>query len=254
MNNVDQNQINELFDQSPKEVQDIILGDELDNIAIELGTKYKIHIDLLTHLKDTIILILVGATEPENALASFKEHLKLDDDTTLALVRDLNISLFQKVRIDLFGKELAKDEVKKITLGDNKNTTKDALREQITNKTRREALINKTPSERIDPLKRGRVIGSRAQLMEQLEVLEAIPTNEDVEERLNKIKSKISSVNNLIEDNSKEEDEVMKVKSEAKELFAEKGDTLIKPESKTATYSKAPTNYNVDPYRETAEE
>ena len=37
-------------------------------------------------------------------------------------------------------------------------------------------------------------------------------------------------------------------------MFGEKGKTTVTPVAKVATYSVAPTRYNLDPYRETAED
>ena len=63
--------------------------------------------------------------------------------------------------------------------------------------------------------------------------------------RLNKIKEQIASID------SKGDTRALDSNIALQEfMFGEKGNTVAKAESKSATYSTAPTKYNVDPYRE----
>lgn len=241
------NQIKQAFNDSPKEVQGIILGNELNDLALSLSEKYKIHTDLIVHFKDIVILLLVGIMKPEEAFSSLKEHLALDDETTTGLLQDLDQNVFQKVRLSLLGKKTSKDEIKIITLGNKDVAQKEDLREQIANTTRRMPVQTKTPLDDFTNAKKSIINGTRTQLLEQIEILEAIPSDEAVEERLNNIKEKLTSINEKME-------EGRKVKDEAKEFFAELGDKIADNTPKVASYSKAPTKYNIDPYRELAED
>jgi hypothetical protein len=91
--------------------------------------------------------------------------------------------------------------------------------------------------------------GSRSQLLEQLQILGTIPNDEEIETRLKHIHEQIDLIKKQEEDNVLESNVALK-----SFMFGEKGTTVADPRLQVATYSGAPTEYNVDPYRETAEE
>ena len=237
--------LSELFEQSDPEIKKIIQGDELDKITTSLGELHKISIDNYVPLKNIIVLVLLGALHPEDIVSSLKESLQIDETSARSISSDLDKTIFEKVRTSYVDKEEKNDGIKNITVGEK--TEKDALREQIVDKTKRESAITKSPIKNLPPTKKTIVQGSRNQLLEQLQILESIPKDEDVEARLKHIKDQIETI-----DGAKEEQRSLS--QEASEIIAKVGETVMNPETKAATYSKAPTHYNVDPYREVAEE
>ena len=239
----------EAFDNAPQVIKDLILNKEEEASAVWLGEKYKLHIDSLVHLKDLIVLILLGQISTEEVFTVMTKELKIDDITAYSIAEDLDKTIFQKARIAVLGKELAKpkDEVKTIKLGENGDSNKENLREQITNINKRDPTANRATFGKFDDGKKLIVNGSRDQLMEQLEILGTIPTDDFVEGRLKDIKEKIGSINKKIEEQSE-------ITDTAKEFFDEVGNMVVEPTPRVAPYSKAPIHYNVDPYRELSEE
>jgi hypothetical protein len=90
--------------------------------------------------------------------------------------------------------------------------------------------------------------GTRTQLLEQLQVLDAIPDDEEITARLKKIQEQITGME--VKDEHQLDSNIA-----LQEFMPKDGDSgVIVASEKAATYSKAPTKYNVDPYREIAEE
>jgi hypothetical protein len=115
-------------------------------------------------------------------------------------------------------------------------------------KSKRESGINKDQS--TPAPKKTTVLkpGSRAQLIEQLQVLGTIPDDEEIGERLAHIQEQIGKIKKQEEDNSL--DSKIALKSF---MFGEKGKDVAETVVAHATYSVAPTQYNIDPYKEVVE-
>ena len=246
MDNEDKHsQIKDAFAQAPQAIQKMILGKEVDDATMSIGFVYKIPINLHTHLKDIIILILLGIILPGEVVDTLKKELHVDETTAYKMAVDLDKSILQSTRIKLMGDDYIKDGVKKIKVGDT--TSKEELRSQIMDQTKKESAINKSPTEGQTPLKKKPVSGSRNQLIEQLQILQSITNSEEVEARLNHIKEQVASID-------KKEEIKRTLTKKAEESINQLGDNLVIPHGKVATYSRAPTHYNVDPYREMAED
>ncbi len=238
-------QIREAFAKAPVQIQKMITGKEVDDATMSIGFVYKIPINLHTHLKDIIILILLGIILPGEVVDTLKKELHVDEATAYKMAVDLDKSILQTTRIKLVGEDFAKDGVKKIKVGDT--TSKEELRSQILDQTKKESALNKSPTEgQLAPKKKPNN-GSRNQLIEQLQVLQSITNSEEVEARLSHIREQIASID--------KKEEIKKTLTKAvEENIAERGDQLVVPKERVATYSRAPTHYNVDPYREVFED
>ena len=111
--------------------------------------------------------------------------------------------------------------------------------------TKRDSGLNKNQSSPLQKKPTVIALGSRSQLMEQLQVLSSIPNDEEIEERLKHIQEQIGAIK------KKEEEDSLDSKIALKSfMFGEKGKTVADPTVNRSTYSVAPTKYNVDPYRE----
>ena len=126
---------------------------------------------------------------------------------------------------------------------------KEELRKEILDTTKRPEVKVDIPVDTSQKIQQVNLQpGSRSQLLEQLQVLETIPNDDEVEERLNKIKEQIASID------SKGDERALDSNIALQEfMFGEEGNTVAKASTKSATYSTAPTKYNVDPYREIGE-
>lgn len=235
----------ELFEATPSGIKTLIKGGELKAAAVQLGEKYKIQIGEYTILSNLIGFILIGALDPSNVVRAFKELLEMSEPDAIALAQDLEKGILQKAR--------------SITLGTSGNDvavlefkgprSPDELRKEILDTTKRESALMKPQTSGI-PKKTTQVTpGSRSQLIEQLQILSSIPNDEEVEERLSHIQEQINSIKKKEDDNSLQSNIALK-----SFMFGEQGKETAPAIQKTATYSVAPTHYNLDPYREVPED
>jgi len=257
----------ELFEQAPAEIKELIIGDAVTNVTAILGKSYKIPVSSYVAFENIISYILIGAILPENAVKAIIEILRFDEDTAYKLASDLDKTILEKARISILGKS-PKDMV---TLSFQEGRTPDELRKEILDTTKRGPILPpeepaKTPMQATkdalaaattpeepssSPAAQSKspvMAGSRSALMEQLKMLDTIPDDEEIAERIRKIQEQISGSN--------KENERGLESTVALQEFMPKNEEVeaVAPEIQAATYSKAPTKYNVDPYREVSEE
>jgi hypothetical protein len=246
------NQLKNLYANANKDVQAYLMTDELDGAVAVFGKVYKLPVSSYLALKNTITLILLGAILPENAVDALEKNCGMPGGDAYSLAKDLDETVFQKVRLSVLGKSTA--DVKTIKLEDD-TASKEELRKEIMDTTKRPSEASTTPEE---PGKEGYVTiqkailqpGSRSQLLEQLQVLDEIPNDDEVSERLSKIKEQIATLDSK-KDNTHDLDSNIALEEF---MFGEKGKEVADVKQGPATYSKAPTSYNVDPYREVVTE
>lgn len=271
----------ELFEQAPPEIKELIVGEQVTNATAILGKSYKIPVSSYVAFENIISYILIGAIEPENAVKAIMDVLKFDQDTAVKLATDLDKTILEKARISILGKS-PKDMV---TLTFQEGRSPDELRKEILDTTKRDSGLTKKQASVVSPSplpvpptqtapivsaqpiqapplavapavtpavpaeKKSNITpGSRSALMEQLQVLDDIPNDEEIGERLKKIQAQIAGID--------KKDETLLDSNVALEEFMPKSDdlTVIPAKETPAPYSQAPTKYNVDPYREIAEE
>ena len=244
--------LDELFDKAPHYIQELITGEEVNTTTAILGKTYKIPVSSYIALENIISFILIGALQPQDVTRAIVDILGLSQEDADKLAEDLNETILEKARINILGKS----EEDLVTLSfEGQGRPKEELRKEILDTTHHEPLsTNKEeqPQPQNSSYTKPVVLtpGSRSQLLEQLQILDKIPNDEEVETRLNHIKDQIASI-----DKTTETDELHSKVALQEFMFGEKGDDVVSPENpQTATYSKAPTHYNVDPYRELPDE
>ena len=234
----------ELFDNAPEHIQDLILSDEFDSTIITIATNYKIPVGKQEALSDIVSYILIGALQPDDVVQALQDLVDVTSEEAVHIATDLEHSILEKARISLFKKD---GEIK--TLEYQGKKTKEELRKELLDTTKRESGLVKNQAG--DPTKKTTTVitpGSRSQLLEQLQLLSSIPNDEEITERLKHIQEQIGAIKKQEDDNKL--DSKIALKSF---MFGEKGKEVADPTITHATYSVAPTRYNVDPYREIAE-
>ncbi|MEN9880913.1 MAG: hypothetical protein RLZZ308_96 [Candidatus Parcubacteria bacterium] len=236
--------IEELIDRAPDHILDIIESDDIPNVTITLGNNYKIPVGDQASLSDIITFTIIGALQTEDVVQALQDMAHVSYDDAVNIATDLEFSLFEKARVTLLKKE---GEIK--TLEFNGQRSKEELRKEIMDTTKRESGLHKNQST-VAPKKPSIIApGSRSQLMEQLQVIGNIPDDEEINERLQHIHEQIAALKKQEDDNSLESTVALK-----SFMFGEKGKEMVTPSLRPATYSVAPKEYNVDPYREITEE
>lgn len=234
-------QLDKLIDQASPEVQTLIAGDDIGRTVAILGKVYGLPISSYILFENIITLTLLGAIAPINVVQAIIHDLQLSEERAFKMAEDLEKSIFEKARIVILGKP-ATDLV---TLRFEGEGDKEELRKKIMDTTKRDSGFTKNQSTGAG--KKGLIItpGSRSQLLEQLQVLDAIPDDDEVAARLHHIREQIQA----LED--KKVGEGLQITPEDDALiFGKKGTDPVDPVPKAASYSRAPTKYNVDPYRE----
>lgn len=245
MISITQEKLNELTDNASDAVQDIILSDEIDKTTAILGKVYRLPISSYVLFKNVITLTLLGAVAPEDVVTALEEELRLSKEDAYKLAQDLEKSIFEKARIILIGK-ISSDVV---NLEFESEGNKEELRKKIMDTTKRDSGFAKNQGSSVEKKSVILTPGSRSQLLEQLQVLDAIPDDDEVASRLHHIREQIQALENQETDNSAPEvtpeDDAL--------IFQNKGAGIVEAVPKAIHYSKAPTKYNIDPYREVSE-
>ncbi len=236
--------IQELIENAPDVVLDIIDSDKILETTLALAETYSISTEKQVWLAKIINYTLIGAIQPEDVVQALQDLVDVNSEDALHIANDLEHSILEEARISLFKKNT---EVKKLEYQGNK--TKEELRKQLLDTTKRESGLAKNQGKPGDKKPIVLAPGSRSQLLEQLQVLSSIPNDEEIEARLAHIQEQIASIKKQEESNSL--DSKIALKSF---MFGEKGKEIADPNINRATYSVAPTRYNVDPYRETSAE
>ena len=241
----DKDELKKLFEQSPAEIRTLIKGGEVKDAATAIGKLYKLAIGKYVVLSNIITYILIGALDPKNVLLALKELLEVSEEDATKIANDLEKSILEKARQITLGK--SGDDIKKLEYKGER--TPDELRKEIMDTTKAASAL-KIPQTSGIPKKPSVITpGSRSQLMEQLQILGSIPNDEEIEERLKHIQEQINSIKKVEEDNSLQSNIALK-----SFMFGEQGKETVPAVKKTATYSVAPTHYNLDPYREVPED
>lgn len=236
----------ELLDQAPKDIQEMIYGDAVNSATAVLGKIHKIPVGSYVALANIISCTLIGALKPEDVVRAIVDILGLSQDEAQNVALDMEKSILEKARIKVIGKSNAD----MVTLSFPEGRSPDELRKEILDTTKRDVSITnlQIPQNATVLMKGGEApTGSRTKLLEQLQILDTIPDDKEIEERLKKIQEQIS---NMKTDTSR--DLVSNVPLQ--EFMSNMGETgVVNASLKPASYSKAPVQYNVDPYREVSE-
>jgi hypothetical protein len=237
----------ELFNASPDGIKGLIKGGELKQTTDTLGKKYNLPVKTYIGLGNIISYVLIGALAPEHVVQALVEVCEVTEEVATHIAEDLEHSIFEKARSITLGKD--PDAVVKLEYKGER--TPEDLRKELMDTTKRTSGLT-TPQSSPTPPKKESVnpSGSRSALMEQLQILGNIPNDKEIEERLKSIQKQVADIKK-----KEEEDNTLHSTVALKSfMFGEKGKEMVAPKARPATYSVAPTEYNIDPYREVAEE
>lgn len=254
-----------LIDAAPEFIQDIIDSGEIETLATSLGEKYNITVGHYTALSNVIAFVIIGAVPTEHTIDALRDIVEMKEEDAKKLASELESGIFKKIRDTSTGKskETGAGPVVKLAFdkegkGDKKT---EELRKEILDTTKRESGITKNQAKPDAAKPKGppqAANGSRNQLLEQLQILGTIPNDEEVESRLKHIQDQIVELQHKEAEKqtivTKAGEVVVTTKLVKAYDFGENADKAVTARTKTASYSAVPTHYNVDPYREVAED
>lgn len=236
----------QLFEQAPPYIQELVSGNEVNTATTILGKLYKLPVNMFVPLENIITFILIGALKPEDAVRAIMDILRFSQEDAVKLATDMEKTILEKARITILGKS-PKDMV---TLTFKEGRSPDELRKEILDTTNR--IVVPPPSAEVKAVQAvakpaSSQPGTRSQLLEQLQILDDIPNDEEINERLQKIQAQIKSI-------EPQDERQLESPIALQEFMPKKGDDIVvEPKIGPGTYSKAPTKYNIDPYREAPE-
>lgn len=140
-------QLQILLQNSNDATRSVILDGHLDEAMVVFVTTYHLTVDESVAVKNTILLTLLGVTPTKLFKEEIaKDALSLDEASLESLIKDIDLGVFERARLALFGEEYEEgQEIKKLTLGEDESD--DALREQIMANTDRDSAIKVSPLE-----------------------------------------------------------------------------------------------------------
>lgn len=237
-----QAKIQEFFQRATPEIQGLLVGDEVNKAAAVLGKLYSLPVSKYVPLKNIITFLLLGITEPKDAVSEIEKDLGVDEETATKIAKDMDKTILQKARVALMGEDVG--EVKVLKVGKDEEANKEELRKVILDTTKRESALEKSPVKEGERRQKKIIVkGSHSELVEQLNLLGSIPDDDEIKSRLENIRSQIKTV-------VEEEEKPMPVPKELENMLSGGGKKVVAPQARPATYSVAPTSYNIDPYRE----
>ena len=244
----------ELYSNAPEYIQELIHGEEVNNATAVLGKLYKLQITQYTQLSNLISFILVGALKPEDAVRGIMDMLLLPEEQAINLAKDLDKTILERARIKILGKA----PTDMVTLTFKEGRSPDELRKEILDTTKRGPLVDTAqpatpqaatiaPYEQPKAASKPNLIpGSRSALMDQLKLLDDIPNDDEIAERLKKIQQQIAS--------GSAEDRTLDPAIPLQTIMPKDGVSTPVEAVPRPTPGKSPTKYSVDPYREVVEE
>lgn len=239
---------------APEYIQELIHGEEVNTTTAILGKSHKLQISQYNTLSNLISFILVGALKPEDVVRGIEDMLGLAEENALALAKDLDKTILEKARIQVLGKTPAD----MVTLTFPEGKSPDELRKEILDTTKKGSLATGKPSATssetpIAPVPKPKsekpnlIPGSRMALMDQLKLLDDIPDDDEIAERLKKIQEQIAT--------RPEDDHTLDPSIPLQAIMPKNGESLpVEAVPRTAPFKTPPTKYSVDPYREVVEE
>lgn len=229
----------------PQEIIDYTKSQEFDATIRDLSTPHNLTVSQLLDIKTMVTEVLCGLQEPQGFITLLPKKLNLSTEASTALVHSIDDTIFSHARNITLGLPDTHKEVYTLTFG---GENKEELRDQILSATAKDSAIT-TPQVTVPtPDIRPQILasGSRSDLLEQLHVLDTIPDDAEVEARLNHIREQVAKTEEPVSSSPTLTQDALYA------LRSGSNDAVVATE-KPASYSKAPTEYNIDPYRELAE-
>ena len=113
-------QIKEKYDSLPEDIKKAVTSVDTTDALIEIGEKYKLHVDKMGELLDETTLVMVGLESTKNFVNEIRNRLEISQDLAENIVKDVNNKILLKVRESL--KKIYKEptEKKNLPLEENK--------------------------------------------------------------------------------------------------------------------------------------
>ena len=86
------------FKSLPSDIQQLLYSTDMNKILVDIGSKYKLHIDQIGKLEEETGSVMLGFIEPADYSRMISEALQVDSAVAENIVKDVNEQLFIKIR------------------------------------------------------------------------------------------------------------------------------------------------------------
>jgi len=94
-------QLLEKYRNLPDDIKQVYDSDQMIDAIIDIGNKYKLHIDQRGELANEIGMVFLGVTRPSEFLANIEQRLKISIEEAGEIVKDINSRIFFPIRASL---------------------------------------------------------------------------------------------------------------------------------------------------------
>lgn len=94
-------QLRRIYDGLPEDVKEAMFSTDSSKVIMEIGNKYKMHIDQISELGKQTGYIMLGVLDPMDFTSILKSKLGLDTQTAGNIVIEINEKIFLKIKESL---------------------------------------------------------------------------------------------------------------------------------------------------------
>ncbi len=170
-------QIKQRFEALPKDIKEAISSVDTTSTIVDIGEKYKLHIDQIGELVDETGLIMLGFSKSNQFVSNIEKRLGISRNEANDLVREINDKILIKIRESMResvdkkeGEDIQKEnlevktedrekilreieypeEIKEVTPSSETTTEKEPLQEVVVEKTEEKEILPEIKTEKVE--------------------------------------------------------------------------------------------------------
>lgn len=226
---MDKTLLAQAYNEAPPALQLYIKSKEFEKRIIELAVGLSLSVSTYLPLKNASVLIFLNIADANDLVSSLQRSLGVDEARAALVAKKIDEMVLEEIQKVL--EEKAADTIKELKLSSGASEGGDL---RVTMLAKKESQAVAPKKEEVKPQSRSET--SRTMLMDQLSLIGQIPKDEDVLQRLSKIKEQLRRG----EDQKAKLDEEIRLRSEAEKIKSLEASKVHVPRKV----------YDVDPYRE----
>ena len=98
MANISKEELEKRIDELPEEIQNLLYSPEMYTAVKQVSSKHQLHVDQMDLLETETAQVMLGFTETAQFPQAIAQSLKLDTTQATAIAKDINDTLFVKIR------------------------------------------------------------------------------------------------------------------------------------------------------------
>ncbi len=226
---MDKSLIPKAYGEAPLALQIYLKSKDFEKRIIEVAVALSLPVSSYLPLKNACVLIFLNLADAKDLIGTLERAFKVDESRAAFIAKTLDEMVLEEIQKVL--EEKTADTIKELKLSSSASEGGDL---RVAMLAKKEVPVVPIKKEGIKQQSRGD--SSRTMLMDQLSLIGQIPKDEDVLQRLSKIKEQLRRG----EDQKTKLDEEIRLRSEAEKIKSLEANKVHVPRKV----------YDVDPYRE----